>query len=468
MVAISVIAVVLALVWGMVCYRQVGLLGAALAVLLVGSCFGHPFYHVNVGPVPITLDRLLLGGLLVCYVIGRAWWRVERRSLDHVDLMLLAFIGMLVLSTFAHDWRANGSRALASLLFLHLMPLALYWVVREAPASSRAVVGVLATLAFFGLYLAVTAVCEQQQWWSLVFPRYMSSVTEAEFLGRGRGPFLNPVANGMYLCTGFFSLLMFWPRVSRRGKLMLLVLSIVYLAGIYCTLTRVVWLAAVVGVMILVVLNVPRRWAVTGVVATGLLGTVVGVLKWDDLNAFKRDQYVSVAEMSESASLRPILAYIAWQMYLDRPLTGCGYRQYDRVADHYLADRTTQLRLERARRYAQHNVFLALLAETGMIGLGFFLLLLATVAQSSWRLWRNVEADLASRQMGLLMLLIVLSYVMMAMFHDLALIPMVHMLVLFLAAMVRAQAPQLSTSDACVTIAPSGTMAGTPISTVAG
>ncbi len=85
--------------------------------------------------------------------------------------------------------------------------------------------------------------------WALVFPRYIVSDAQAEFLGRGRGPFLNPVGNGMFLCAGLFSLLMFWPRVRRYGKVSVLLLTLVYLAGIYCTLTRVVWLAAAGGLL---------------------------------------------------------------------------------------------------------------------------------------------------------------------------------------------------------------------------
>ncbi len=442
MLAILAIALIVAAVWGVVFFRQVGLLGGCLGVLLVGSCFGHPFYHVSFGPVPVTADRLLLGGMLAVYLFYRTLGRFERRPLDRLDFVLLIFIGVLAFSTFSHDWHAHGSRALASLLFFYLLPCVLYWIVREAPFNARALVAVLASLAAFGLYLAVTSVLEQQQVWSFVFPRYIVTDTAAEFLGRGRGPYLNPVGNGMFLCAGLFSLWMFWPRVSRHGKALLLVATVVYLAGIYCTLTRVVWLAAGAGLLVILVTHLPRRWGIACVAVTALLGIGLVTARWSDLNAFKRDRNVSVAEMSQSASLRPILAYIAWQMYLDQPLTGCGYRQYESVSDLYLADRVTSLNLERGRSYVQHNVFLALLAETGTIGLGMFLLLMAVLIRAAWLLWRAHDADLATRQIGLLMLLTIFSYVIMGMFHDLTLIPMIHMLMFFLAGVTRGLQPQ--------------------------
>ncbi len=168
-----------------------------------------------------------------------------------------------------------------------------------------------------------------------------------------------------------------------------MVLSVVYLAGVYCTLTRVVWLAALAGLLLILVLVLPRRWGLYGVVLAVAAGSCFAVTRWDELNAFKRDQHVSVADMSQSARLRPVLAYIAWQMFQDRPLTGCGYRQYDQVADYYLTDRATELPLERARPFVQHNVFLALLTELGLVGLALFLIWLTALSAAAWQLWRS-------------------------------------------------------------------------------
>ncbi len=439
MPAFIIIASIVCAVWGVIFVRQFGLLGGCLAVLLVGSCLGHAFYHANIGPLPLTADRILLGVLLAVFVISRRWGLVPRQPLNQVDLLLIAFVAVLGICTFTHDWQAHGMRAAASLVFFYVLPLMIYFIARETPVSGRGLRGLYATLATFGVYLAVTAICEQQQIWGLVFPRYIVSDMQAEFLGRGRGPFLNPLGNGMFLCAGLFSLLIFWPRASRGGKAVILSLSVVFLAGIYCTLTRGVWLAAGSGLLILVALNLPRRWGFYLVVACGLLAVSAVTMEWNTLNAFKRDRDVSVADMSKSASLRPILAYLAWHVFLDHPLTGCGYRQYEDVSDYYLSDRSTSLQLERGRRYVQHNAFLSLLAETGMIGLGLFLLMWGAVLRAAWQLWRASSATLETRQFGLLMLLLIVCYVLMAMFHDLTLIPMVHMLMFLLAGITRGQ-----------------------------
>ena len=230
---------------------------------------------------------------------------------------------------------------------------------------------------------------------------------------------------------------MFWPRAGRISRVILVAVVVVYFAGIYCTLTRVVWLAAGIGTLAALVVALPRRQGLTFLAAAALLGCALLAAKWNDLNAFKRDRYVSVAEMSQSATLRPVLAYIALQMYVEHPIAGCGYHQYADSSRYYLGDRSTHLRLERGRGFVQHNVFLSLLVETGMIGAGLFLLWLMVVTAAGWQLWCSPTNHLAYRQTGLMVVLMVMSYAIMGMFHDLALIPMVNTLLFFMAGVLR-------------------------------
>jgi O-antigen ligase len=294
-----------------------------------------------------------------------------------------------------------------------------------------------AALAGFGLYLAVTAILEQQQLLSLVYPRYIATSTFTEFLGRGRGPLLNPAGNGLFLGAGWFCLLMFWPRVNKKGKLLLVALSTIYVGGVVCTMTRCVWAAVLVGFLIIIVSNLPRRWAILFTAAVVLVGCVGIAAKWNDLQAFKRDKEVSVADMSKSAGLRPVFAYIAWQMFLDRPILGCGYGQYPVESTFYLSDRSTKLRLENARIYVQHNVVLSLLTETGLVGSGLFMLLMLFWFQSGWTTWTYNQFPLLYRQQGLIMVTVLSVYLVIGMFQDLTIVWMANQLIFFLAGVSR-------------------------------
>ncbi len=243
------------------------------------------------------------------------------------------------------------------------------------------------TLTVFGVYLGFTAVAElTRQWWA-VFPQYIAAPT-TEYFGRARGPFLHPAEMGIYLTICLAATLTFWPRLGRYGQLLLLGFTALSVAGIYATLTRCAWMGGGLGLAIFVGLSVPRQWRNLLLGCGGLAGVVVLAVAWDSVWNLKRDVKLEASASADSAELRPILAKIAWDMFQDRPLQGCGLGQYDRERLPYLADRSSELPLEKALPYVQHNAFLALLVETGLIGMGLFVLLIALWIRNGWRVWR--------------------------------------------------------------------------------
>ncbi len=377
------------LVWAILLLRQGGLLAGSLVVLLAGICFGHPYFNISVGPLPVTLDRILLAGLFALTIVWRACGWTQPLRWTRADVALVALFGVLAASMATHDWHIYKSLPLANLLFLYCLPLALYWIARQVPVSERAITGMFVALAVFGVYLAVTAIAETHQWWFLVWPRYIGSPEFVEFLGRGRGPLLNPAGSGILQGLCLSATLLLWPRLSRRGQFLLLALLPLLAWGIYCTLTRSAWLGAALGMLVILGLTLPRSWRLPVVASCLLLAVPSAALLWDHLLVFKRDKSLSAEEAAESARLRPILAAVAWNMFRDRPLLGCGFGQYRVESLQYLSDRSTDLPLEKARPYVQHNALLALLAETGLVGMGLFATALGLWLRAAWRLWHE-------------------------------------------------------------------------------
>jgi len=445
MAAFLFIGGIVALVWSILALRYGGLLAGCLAVIFVGSCFGREFFHVSLGPLPVTFDRLMLAGLLVVSALSYRSRLVEAKPLALADYVLGFLLLVLTFSTLTHDWQVDGSQPAATLLFFYGLPVGIYWLARQSQLEQRHIHLLLGFFAVFGLYLAVTAIAERLQIWSLVFPRYIASPAHEEFFGRGRGPFLNPVGCGLYLTCGLVATLFAWPRLRQFGRLAILTWAVVILAGIYCTLTRSVWLGMGLGVFLVLVLSVPKTWRMSVVVLLLVAGTGLLVAKGSSLTSFKRDKHVSVHDMSESAKLRPILAAVAFRMFQDRPLLGHGFGQYKHVDMIYWRDPTSDLPLEKAKPYVQHNVFLALLTETGLVGLFLYVSLLGMWTHNAWRLWSHAQRSLADRQMGLLMLVILTSHITNGMFHDVSIIPMSNMLLFLMAGVCRGLAGQVET-----------------------
>ncbi len=433
MVILIAVAAIVGLVWGAVIFMRGGLLGGCLVMMFAGCCLGRDFLAIPGGPIPLTIDRALWLALLVFYFVSRRLGWLEPKPLGAADYVLLAFIGVLLVSTLTGDWSAHGNRPLATFLFYYVMPLGIYWVARNMEMTQRGFLALLSCLAVFGVYLAITAIAETRELWWAVYPKYIASTTNLQFFGRGRGPFLNPAACGFFQSVCLCGALLLWPRLNKSGRLMLVALSLLICLGIFSTYTRCTWLGTGLALLILAALALPRSWRMPVLGTSLIVGSLLAATQWENILAFRRDKGMSARESFESIKLRPILATVAWKMFLDRPVAGCGLGHYEDANIYYLADRSTGLPLEKARPYIQHNAFLSLLTETGLLGMGLFVLLLALWSRDAWRLYRSESTPDWARPQGVLFLALVGSYFANAMFQDVSVVPMVSMMLFFMA-----------------------------------
>src|SRR4051812_25648441 len=87
-----------ALAWGAIVARRVSILVGLGALIVVAYALGHEFWNARIGPVPLTLDRMLLVGLLAAFAIG---WRagvIRLRSLTGADWLFAAMLATLLVS----------------------------------------------------------------------------------------------------------------------------------------------------------------------------------------------------------------------------------------------------------------------------------------------------------------------------------------------------------------------------------
>jgi len=439
LIAMEIIVLILAiagLIWGLVLLRGGGLLAGCLAVMLAAACFSVEFFKVVVGPVPLTADRVLLLVLVGQYLIWRRLNRADPKPLGKAEILLCLFTGMMIASTFSADFTHTNYQPVAWLIVYYLMPFCMYWIARQAELKEKNAYAIFICLTVFGAYLAVTSLAEYFEAWELVFPRYIATSAispAAEFVGRARGPFLNPVSNGIALSICLAAGLMIWPRLNRPGQLLMIPLYLLFLAAIYATMTRSAWLSGLLALAIVAGLAMPWNWRAPILLAGLALAVLIGATQWDRLVAFKRDRDLNAANTAESVELRPVLAKIAWNMFLDHPIFGCGYAQYSVEHPNYLSDRSSEMVLEKGRGYIPHNVALSLLAETGLFGLGLFLTVAYLWTRDAWLLWRETSAPLAIRQQGLLLLAALAIYFANGMFHEVSVAPMANMILFFLA-----------------------------------
>ena len=418
-------------VWGLFLLRHIGLWGLTLAGLLAATVFGHIFFHLSF----LTIDRALFGLAVVGMILALWLGKAKLHAPTGADLVLLAFMAVLTLNTFTHNWKVEDNAPIGRLLFYYGIPLGYYAISRHFQLQPKHVRAMVITFAVLGVYLSLTAIAEKMEWRWAVYPRYIMDPKFDEFLGRARGPLMNPSGNGVLLSLCLSSLLMMigWYRgLSQRFLLLLIPL---FAVGVFATMTRCVWLAGLIPVIAIVVILVPTavRRPMIFLMVLGMLGAVGMSLQ--KLSGFKRDKNVSLSDMKQSAELRPILATIAFRMFQDHPLVGCGLAHYTEASKPYFSERTSEGSLDKGRPYVQHNIVLSLLTEVGLLGLIPFVVANGIWSVQAWQLWRTKTLALEYRQLGLIFLGTIQSYYVIGMFQDVMIIPAINQYLFFLAGM---------------------------------
>jgi O-antigen ligase len=314
----------------------------------------------------------------------------------------------------------------------YLMPAVVYWIVRQSPLDEKTLRRTCGAMFVFGAYLAITGLLEVTGQWSFVFPRYIADPYVGEHFGRARGPMVNSISYGLMLSVCLLCGWAIWPKLSRGLQLAALLLVPVFLASVFFSYTRSVWLGTVLAA--LVIAAVTLRGRVRNVVLGGavLSGLMIAVVLGSSILAFNRNDN-SAAQTSQSVSMRASFAFVSWQMFKDRPLLGFGFGQFPKEKLPYLGDRSTSLQLETIRSYVHHNTFLSLLTETGAIGLLLFSMILLLWIRNGLTLARSERAPPWARRWGILSLAVLAIYATQALFHELTYTPLDTSLIFFFA-----------------------------------
>ncbi|MEM0925618.1 MAG: O-antigen ligase family protein [Planctomycetota bacterium] len=419
------------MLWLVPLARRGRTLWLALAVLGLGTVFGPNFFSIE-GPIQISADRLLFAATLCIIVFGlirgtsHPTPRLHR--LDWIVVIMVLWFGW---SAFRGGSEPPGTPPMARWLFYIAMPGGMYLIARVSRFERTDMRPLLVAATGLGLYLAITAVLEIKGLHGFVFPRYITNAEVWEFLGRGRGPLMNPSGNGFVIAIGLTAASIGWVRLPRRKRIPASIILLILLAGLYATLTRSAWLGGAAAVAIVAMFHSPRWLRVIGLACCVLLVGLATTSLKDEILRLKRDKNLSAADAEKSVKLRPLLAIIAWEMFLDEPMVGHGYGHY--LAKHrpYHQVRGYDMPLEQARPYAQHNVFLSVLVDTGLIGGSMFLAWFLSTAAIAIKLSMDRRSDADRRAVGLLMLGSMLAYFCNGMFQDVMIIPMVHMFIFF-------------------------------------
>jgi O-antigen ligase len=388
------------------------------------ACFSYFFWRYTI-PLPggagfnITIDRLMILVIVITAVlavlVGRLPIKPAPGVLRVILLLLVFFTVSLIYSGFGSIAEVSPHFRLAGGYYFPTIALILtYFAVNDEPQIKK----ICWFFLLFGVYLTATAWAEHFKLWAIVFPRYIAESEYGIHWGRSRGPFLVSASLGITLVFCFFNNLYLATREQGAPKPLIYLLNLLMLPAIFFTQTRSVWLAMVVCTVLWIALR--RGMRSKGAVVLTLLAVVIvgGAIFAGDIVSPDRtrggvtDPYPVYARVG--------LAKMTWQMFTEHPIMGVGFGHFRDYAAHYDQNPSSKY-IRYGSQLMEHNNFLSILAEGGIIGFTLYVIVLIVIFRHSLNLYRRIPPDATgwvSRELVVLYWILMIDYLIDGMFRE--------------------------------------------------
>ncbi|MBD3266628.1 hypothetical protein GF373_08160 [bacterium] len=162
---------------------------------------------------------------------------------------------------------------------------------------------------------------------------------------------------------------------TREQKPWLPVLTGFFALGIVLTFVRAAWLS-IFFLLVFYLYQFRNRRAVVNLIMILLVCMLLGIatLVSTKIGSILIDRAASITDLNYTANYDRIDRWLAaWDMWKDYPIAGVGWGAYP---DMYFDYQTELEAFSRDMRMGAHNLYLELMAETGVIGLAVFLFMM--------------------------------------------------------------------------------------------
>jgi O-antigen ligase len=422
-------------IWGLLLALRLPTLHACLTTLVAVNCFGVAFAQWGLGPVTASVDRLSLAALVGLTGVKRLLVPQPRWRFDRGDLCLAALLAVLVVSVCTHPVPASElipTPPTPAYLFAtsFVAPAIVYWIVRHRSRSPQDIRRICGFFVLFGVYLAFTAVCEVHHITALVFPRYILA-PRTMYLGRAVGPCTSSPVLGTWITVATVSAVLL--RKHLRGPARLLTLAAIPLFAYaqFLTKTRSAWIGFVVAVPLAILFIAGRAQRRALAVSMTVVALVAGLHVGGEL--ISPDRVEGQAVVAQSTNQRLALLQRAFSLFSQRPLTGWGFGQFEHAARTQGGGGALALvSSEAADGLTSHNLFLRLVAETGILGTFLFIAVFWTWITRAGRALRIAATHSDERLVAVLFVAALIAYCAEAMFHDVIFMMQENLLLFFL------------------------------------
>jgi O-antigen ligase len=335
----------------------------SIGAAVVLSAFAGNWPRLGV-PGPLSPDRLLLAGGILS-VLVRSWRSADmprlRFTATHALLALAAAYALA--SAFFAGTLAQNASFLRLVDTFGIMPFLLFVTAPLAFRTQEQRRILMLSFVALGAYLGLTAVFETVKLDALVFPKYILDPHYGIHAGRGRGPFVEAVTNGLALFTcGVVCAIAVSQWHARRARVLAGGIGLLCLVGVFLCLERSVWIGAGLGICVgMLATRGARRYLVVVIAALGI-GVGAALLFVPGLH----QRVTARIDQKETIWDRRNLARAAINMVDARPLVGFGWARFQKDSANYF-QQAPDIPLT-ATTFGVHNTPLAYAADLGLIG----------------------------------------------------------------------------------------------------
>jgi O-antigen ligase len=197
-----------------------------------------------------------------------------------------------------------------------------------------------------------------------------------EKLIRAYGTFPHPNVLGAFLVFGLFMGLYIVSRETYWRRWVVSCGTILLVVGIFLSFSRIAWFGAGLALASFFFYNIYKK-SYQKALTIVLIGLVSCGTIWGFYGKLLENRVFEFKPSSNSIVLRESFNQMAFEVFKNKPLLGVGIGNYIPTLEEKVA-------LEPWQYQPAHNIFLHLATEMGLVGVGFFLLLMYVCLRSTW------------------------------------------------------------------------------------
>ncbi len=403
----------------------VALAGGMLAVVLAGALalrspvlvfvlwlvFLSGFHTVGMIRMPglpdVSIVRLLQIQVMVIMLLGWLFGKNPFKAPILPDMLLLLHTFYILFNAM---FIADGSR-FNLWTVSSLMPMLAYFFAKQFFEEQKHIAMVIFSFVGITVYFWVVSIAEQFRIMFLIWPKSIIYDMNYRWIGRSRGPFLQPAVFGqilgMYLLVHFFLV----TRHIRASRKLLLWANLgIGAVGLLFTYTRGGWLAAIVGLGVMAVLRPSYRKIVLVLVVLGVLGSTLGIMRAQQ-DGLLAERIGNTGTIENRAGV----LYATMKAIQDKPIFGVGYFMFKQKADKYsqgvYVPGIGYVKKKMGDHGSIHDMYMGRMAEEGLIGMLLWFGFMSVVARIYIKRWKeNPQGEWFNRDLLALFGALTISY----------------------------------------------------------